>query len=262
MESTFLKDICARRREQLEREIAAVSREEMRALAAAAPPAPGFRDALRQPGISFICEAKKASPSKGLLCPDFRPAELAEIYASSGAAAISCLTEEAYFQGSSRYLREITERVDIPVLRKDFILDPYQIDEAKVIGASAVLLIAAMLSDGELEGFLEHAHALRLDCLVEVHNAEEMKRAQRCRPKILGINNRNLHTFDVDLKTTKELAAYRLEGQILVSESGLRTREDVAFAEDCGADAVLIGETLVRSGDIPGTLRELRGDRS
>lgn len=261
MESTFLKDICARRREQLERELASVSREEMRERALAAPAAPSFWDALRQPGISFICEAKKASPSKGLLCPDFRPADLAEIYAASGAVAISCLTEEAYFQGSSRYLRAIAERVDIPILRKDFILDTYQIDEAKVIGASAVLLIAAMLSDAELAGFLDHAHALGLDCLVEVHNAGEMERAQKQRPRILGINNRDLHTFHVDLETTKKLAARRIEGQLLVSESGLHTREDVAFAESCGADAVLIGEALVRSGDIPGTLRKLRGDR-
>lgn len=261
MESTFLKDICARRREQLARELASVSREEMRERALAAPAAPSFWDALRQPGISFICEAKKASPSKGLLCPDFRPADLAEIYASSGAAAISCLTEEAYFQGSSRYLRAIAERVDIPILRKDFILDTYQIDEAKAIGASAVLLIAAMLSDAELAGFLDHAHALGLDCLVEVHNAGEMERAQKQRPRILGINNRDLHTFHVDLETTKKLAACRIEGQLLVSESGLHTREDVAFAESCGADAVLIGEVLVRSGDIPGTLRKLRGDR-
>lgn len=254
----FLDDICAKRREQLAAEISRVSREEMQALAKAAPAKASFYEALKQPGISFICEAKKASPSKGLLCPDFRPTELAVQYEAAGAAAISCLTEEAYFMGSSKYLTAITEKVNIPVLRKDFILDVYQIDEAKVIGASAVLLIAAMLEQEQMQAFLDHAHALGLDCLVEVHNMEELELAQKCSPRILGINNRNLHTFEVSLQTTAELAAHRRPGQILVSESGLRNHADVEFVRSCGADAVLIGETLVKSGNIAATLQALR----
>lgn len=254
----FLEDICRKRREQLEREIACISRVEMRRMAQEAPEMPGFRKALSSPGLSFICEVKKASPSKGLLCPDFHPAQLAGEYEKCGAAAISCLTEEAYFMGSSRYLSEISRNVQIPVLRKDFILDTYQIDEARAIGASAVLLIAAMLSASQLGEFLDHAHSLGLDCLVEVHNREEMERAQSCKPRILGINNRDLGSFQVNLQTTAELAEYRLPGQLLVSESGLHSAADIAFVKKCGADAVLIGEALVRSGNISETLQDLR----
>lgn len=254
----ILDDICKQRQIQLnaEKERCAFSR--MRELAEHAPEKPGFIQALQKNGLSCICEVKKASPSKGLIRPDFQPAELAREYESAGADCISCLTEEYYFQGSSEYLKHITDTVSIPVLRKDFIIDEYQIYEAKYLGASAVLLIAAVLEYSRMQAYFTLAHTLGLDCLIEVHTREEMETVQKLNPKLIGVNNRNLKTFAVDLSATAELASMRQAGQLLVSESGIRTNADMRTVQANGADAVLIGETLMRSAHITETLHELR----
>lgn len=254
----ILDEICAQRRVQLENELRRCSRAEMRALAEAAPQKPGFIEALRKPGLSCICEVKKASPSKGLIRPDFRPLELAREYETAGADCISCLTEEHYFQGSSAYLKAIAASVSIPVLRKDFVIDEYQIYEAKMLGASAVLLIAAVLEFDVMKAFFEVAHSLGLDCLMEVHTAAEMEAVQKLNPRLIGVNNRNLKTFEVDLAHTAELAGMRQEGQLFVSESGIKDNADMRTVQKHGADAVLIGETLMRSYNIPATLHALR----
>ena len=254
----ILEKICEARQVQLRREMDSIPLTFMRTMAEEAPDRPGFADALAAPGLSCICEIKKASPSKGLIRPDFNPKALAAEYEAAGADCISCLTEEQYFQGSREYLREVTQTVQIPVLRKDFVIDPYQIYEAKVLGASAVLLIAAVLEDARLADYFALAHSLHLDCLMEVHTPEEMERVQRLHPRIIGVNNRDLKTFEVDLAHTAELAAMRLPGQIFVSESGIRDNADMRAVQGHGADAVLIGETLMRAENIAATLHSLR----
>lgn len=254
----ILEQICQARAAQLAREQASIPLSMMRRLAEAAPARPGFIAALEKPGLSCICEVKKASPSKGLIRADFRPVELAKEYEAAGADCISCLTEERYFLGSSDYLKQIAENVTIPILRKDFVIDEYMIYEARAIGASAVLLIAAVLNDDHLRDFFELAHSLELDCLVEVHTPEEVERAQKLQPRLLGVNNRNLKNFEVDLGHTAQLAALREPGQLFVSESGIKTNADMRTVQANGADAVLIGETLMRSDSITDTLHALR----
>ena len=184
--------------------------------------------------------------------------ELAREYESAGADCISCLTEEHYFQGSSQYLKNIADAVNIPVLRKDFIIDEYQIYEAKYLGASAVLLIAAVLEYSRMKSYFDLAHSLGLDCLIEVHTREEMETVQKFNPKLIGVNNRNLKTFEVNLNTTAELASMRQKDQLFVSESGIKNNQDMKTVQNLGADAVLIGETLMRSDHITETLHQLR----
>ncbi len=259
----ILDDIIEKRKIQLERERSNISPEEMKRLALVSDmPVISFYDALKKDRLSVICEVKKASPSKGLIRENFDPAQIAEEYAKAGAEAISCLTEEHYFQGSSQYLKDVKKSAnavaDIPILRKDFIFDEYQIYEAKVIGANAVLLIAAVLSQEKMDYFYKLADSLGMDCLVEVHNKEELDAAMTLSPKILGINNRNLKTFEVDLNTTSKLRKYIPEESVLVSESGIRNNDDMRLVRSLGADAVLIGETLMRSADIAAELAALR----
>lgn len=255
----ILDEIIEKRKIQLAREKSAVSPEEMKRLAESSQmPVISFSQALKKDTLSVICEVKKASPSKGLIRADFHPAEIAREYEAAGANAISCLTEEHYFQGSSEYLKEIRRNVNIPILRKDFIFDAYQIYEAKVIGANAVLLIAAVLSESEMQNFYSLAHSLGMECLVEVHNEEELKKTNSFSPKILGINNRDLKTFNVDLNTTQRLRNKVSDDKILVSESGIKNNADMKLVRSLGADAVLIGETLMRSDDITAQLHSLR----
>lgn len=255
----ILDDIVVRRKEQLEREISNISREIMKDKALNAKlPAISFKNAIKKDNLSVICEVKKASPSKGLIRPDFHPVEIAKEYEKAGANAISCLTEEFYFKGSSKYLSAIRKEVSIPILRKDFIFDDYQIYEAKAIGANAILLIAAILSTDQMIEFQELAHTLNLQCLVEVHNQEELEKVLKFTPDIIGINNRNLKTFEVDLNTTEKVRKNVPRETILVSESGIKGNTDMKTVRELGADAVLIGETLMRSNDITATLHDLR----
>ena len=257
----ILDKIIDKRKEQLEREKRNCSGQDMKIRCNEAEfPVISFSKAIKKDTLSVISEVKKASPSKGLICPNFHPVEIAKEYEKSGANAISCLTEEYYFQGSSEYLAAIRKAVNIPVLRKDFIIDEYQIYEAKVLGANAVLLIAAVLSPAQMQEYSELAHELGLECLVEVHNEDEYKKTTSFVPDMLGINNRNLYTFDVDLNTTGRLAEIVGEQSVLVSESGIKNNEDMKKVRALGADAVLIGETLMRSGNIGETLRSLRED--
>lgn len=245
----ILDEIAAKRKEQLEREKAAVSLDEMKKRAARADfPVHSFKNAIAEEGLSVIAEVKKASPSKGLIQPDFEPVKIAREYEKAGAKAISCLTEEHYFQGSSKYLADIRKNVNIPLLRKDFIFDEYQIYEAKAIGADAVLLIAALLSDEEFKPLYDLAHSLGLDVLCEAHDDEEVLRLVRMGCDIIGVNNRNLKTFEVDIENTKRLSRLIPEGTLLVCESGIKTNEHMKSARSWGADGVLIGETLMRSG--------------
>ena len=218
-----------------------------------------FYQALKKEGMSYICEVKKASPSKGLIAPAFPYLEIAKEYQEAGAAAISCLTEPFYFQGSDRYLQEITAAVDIPVLRKDFTVDEYMIFQAAAYGAAAVLLICAILTDEQLKEYRELAEELGMDALVEAHDEEEAERALKSGARIIGVNNRDLKTFQVDMQNSIRLRKLAPENVVFVSESGIKTSDDIRKLYDNQVDAVLIGETLMRSQDKKAALEELNG---
>ncbi len=260
-------------------EIVTHKREEVAARRAARPvvdlsDAPGLRDFLGalhtrtgagprqdhspQP-VRLIAEVKQASPSRGLLRPDFDPVALAETYADNGAACLSVLTDERFFRGHDRYLEEIRCRVSVPLLRKEFLLDCWQVDESRALGADAVLLIVAILSPERLHDLHARAAELGMATLVEVQTDEELEIALTLGAPLLGINNRNLHTFETSLETTERLAARALEHgeRVLVSESGIFTAADVARVGRCGASAVLVGEALVRETDVGAKVREL-----
>jgi len=237
----ILDDIVEKRKEQLQREKDNIEPQDMKEMALNSKNKNhGFKEALKKAGLSVISEVKKASPSKGLIAEDFRPVETAIAYEDAGAAAISCLTEEHYFKGGSKYFADIRAKVDIPMLRKDFIFDEYQIYEAKVLGADDL------------------AKSLEIDCLVEVHNEKELKKVVACGCDIIGINNRNLKTFDVDLNTTSKLAPLIPYEAVLVSESGMKDENDMKNVKEQGAEAVLIGETFMRSDNIKETMKQLR----
>ena len=214
---------------------------------------------LKEPGIHFICEVKKASPSKGVIAEHFPYLEIAEEYEKAGASVISCLTEPKYFQGSDAYLKEIAGKVSIPVLRKDFTVDPYQIYEAKVLGASMVLLICSLLDTDVIAEYLSLCDNLGLSALVEVHDEEEMESALKAKARIIGVNNRNLKDFTVDIHNSTRLRALAPEDKIFVAESGIKTSGDIRELEEAKVNAVLIGETLMRSKDKSRMLKMLRG---
>jgi indole-3-glycerol phosphate synthase len=218
-----------------------------------------FRTALKKPGLSFICECKKASPSKGLIAPYFPYLQIAKEYEAAGADCLSVLTEPKWFLGHDHYLQEIAQAVKIPCLRKDFTVDEYMIYEAKLLGAKAVLLICAISTDKELKAYLKICNQLGLDALVEAHNEEEVQRALAVGARIIGVNNRNLKDFSVDTNNSAKLRALIPPEILYISESGIKTKEDVDKVKDMGADGVLIGEALMRSGNIAKTLAEMRG---
>ncbi len=217
-----------------------------------------FYEAIKSPGLSIIGEIKKASPSKGLIKPDFRPVELAKDYAEC-VEAISVLTEEDFFQGSSEYLRAVHKAVKLPVIRKDFIISHNQILEAAELGASAVLLIAAVLKEAVvIKGFLDLSHSVGLDCLVEVHNREELDVALESGAGIIGVNNRNLHDFTEDIYTTVRLKEFIPDDRLVVGESSIHTAEDIKILAKAGVDGVLVGESFMRSGDIAEKAKEFK----
>lgn len=218
-----------------------------------------FKQALAQDGVSLIAEVKKASPSRGLLRLDFDPVQIAVCYEMNGASAISVLTDVHFFQGGLTYLKQVRESVHLPLLCKDFIIDPYQIYEAKVYGADAILLIAAVLEKEELTSLLQLTRDLELDALVEVHSSQELEKAVSSGAEIIGINNRDLRTFATDLQTTLELAELVLDHCLLVSESGISTAQHISQLAEAGIDAVLVGEALVTSPDLGLKVRELAG---
>ena len=248
-------------KERAARKKAAVSLEEIKSRALALPCDTGFpfEKALRKEGISYICEVKKASPSKGIIAEDFPYLTIAKEYEQAGAAAISVLTEPEYFLGSDRYLEEIAKRVSIPVLRKDFTVDEYQIYEAKTLGASAVLLICSLLDEKKLRYYLQICGTLGLSALVEAHTAEEINTAVKVGAHMIGVNNRNLKTFDVDVTNCARLKSLVPGDVLFVAESGVKTPGDINSLRKIGADAVLIGETLMKSADKKAALEMLNG---
>ena len=218
---------------------------------------PVFERALRQPGMSFICEVKKASPSKGIIAEEFPYMEIAKDYEAAGASAISCLTEPYWFLGSDVYLEEIAETVSVPVLRKDFTCSEYMIWQAKALGASAVLLICSVLDDGELREYHRLTEELHMSALVEAHDAGEIERAKQAGARIIGVNNSNLKDFSVDISHSARLRQLAGEETVFVSESGIRGPEDMKALCENGTDAVLIGEMLMRSPDRQAALKTL-----
>lgn len=258
----ILDEIAERTRERVEHSKQKVSLEEMKqkALDIITTKPFAFEKALKADGISFICEVKKASPSKGIIAEDFPYLEIAKKYEEAGAAAISVLTEPDYFLGSNQYLQEIAKEVSIPIIRKDFTVDEYMIYEAKVLGASAVLLICSILTKETLREYIEIADSLSLSSLVEAHDAEEVQMALDCKARIIGVNNRNLKTFEVDINNAVKLREMVPAEIVFVSESGMKTPEDIELLRKNGTDAVLIGETLMRAKDITKELDLLRGN--
>lgn len=218
-----------------------------------------FRKALAAPGVSYICEVKKASPSKGLIAPDFPYLDIAKEYEAAGASAISCLTEPKWFLGRDEYVQEIAAAVSLPVLRKDFTIDEYMIYEAKVLGASAILLICALLDEDTLRSWRELAESLGMDALVEAHDEEEVQTALRSGARIIGVNNRNLKDFTVDVNNSTRYRRMVQPPILFVSESGIQTRDDIMVLEANGTDAVLIGETFMRSPNKKAMLDALKG---
>lgn len=257
----ILDDLVKAAEEALKGDKAAISPEQMEALSETSPYKPDFpfEKALSKDGISFICEVKRASPSKGMISPFFPYLDIAREYERIGASAISCLTERKYFLGKPEYLRDIASIVSIPVLRKDFIIDEYQIYEARALGASAILLICAILTDEKMKHFMTLADSIGLSVLTEVHDEEEVRRALAAGARIIGVNNRNLKDFTVSLSNAVRLSSLVPEDVLFVAESGIRTRKDIETLERCGADAVLIGETFMRVPDKEKMFDTLRG---
>lgn len=258
----ILEEIAARTRERVAEQKKKVSLEKIKRQALEMDANTGFpfAKALKTSDIAFICEVKKASPSKGLIAPDFPYVQIAKEYEEAGAAAISVLTEPFYFQGSNEYLTEITKEVSIPVLRKDFTVDEYMIYEAKVIGASCVLLICAILDLDTLKSYLELAHSLGLSVIVEAHDENEVKMALESGAGIIGVNNRDLRTFTVDINNSARYRKMVPDDVIFISESGIKTAEDIQKLRENGTNAVLIGETFMRSADKKAALAQLRGE--
>lgn len=258
--TTILDEIASFARERTATAKTSIPAEEMRHRAEALPDAGrAFEHALSRPGLSFICECKKASPSKGVIEPNYRYLDIAREYERAGADCISVLTEPRWFKGSGEHLAEISSAVSIPCLRKDFIVDDYMIYEARVLGASAVLLICAILPEETLARYIETADRLGISSLVEVHDESEIDKALRCGARVIGVNNRNLKDFTVDTENSRRLRTMIPSDVIFVSESGVKNADDMRMLLDIGADAVLIGEAMMRAEDKCAKLAELRG---
>lgn len=259
--SDVLAEICAKKRESVAKRKKTAPFSEVERMAETAPPVRGFAKALSAKvdrGVyGLIAEIKKASPSAGLIRPDFDPVALAQAYARGGAACLSILTEEDYFQGSDVYLQLAREAVPLPVLRKDFMLEPYQVAEARAIGADCILIIIAALTDALAQDLESYAISLGLDVLVEVHDEAELDRALLLKSKLIGVNNRNLKTLKTDLATTERLSNRLPKDRVLVAESGLKTPLDLARMARAGAKRFLIGESLMRERNVEAATRAL-----
>lgn len=257
---TILDKLADNARERVEAAKEKYSLDEVKARTAALPVGDfEFEKALKRPDISFICECKKASPSKGIIAEDFPYLQIASDYEKAGADCISVLTEPKWFLGSEEYLREIAEKVSIPCLRKDFTVDEYMIYEAKVLGAKAVLLICSILTEKQIKDYISICDKLGISALVETHDGNEVRTAVSAGARIIGVNNRNLKDFSVDTENSKKMRELVPADVIFVSESGVKSAEDIARLREIGADAVLIGETLMRADDKSAKLKELRG---
>lgn len=258
---TILDKLADYARERVETEKKVVPLDALKSRATAIPKGNfEFENALKKDGISFICECKKASPSKGVIAEDFPYLKIAKDYESAGADCISVLTEPKWFLGSGKYLKEIAETVSVPCIRKDFVVDEYMIYEAKLLGAKAVLLICSILTAQQIKDYIAVCDSLGMSALVEAHDAEEVQMAVDCGARIIGVNNRNLKDFSVDTGNSRQLRELVPEDVIFVSESGVQSAEDIALLRDAGVDAVLIGEALMRAEDKSAKLAELRGN--
>lgn len=259
----YLDRIVATKREEVDQLHQTFSVEEAFEKISALPPTRGFIEVLsnqRKREMGLIAEVKKASPSKGLIRPDFDPVEIAKAYESAGADCLSVLTDEQYFQGSGEYLMAVRKAVSLPLLRKDFIIDAAQIYEARLLGADAILLIASILEPAKIAQFMSIASSIGLDCLIEVHNRTELDSVLQLESvKLVGVNNRNLHTFETSLSTTAELSRDIPEEVILISESGISGSDDISFLNSTGAQGVLIGEHFMRNEDVGRAVVDLMG---
>jgi len=256
----ILEQLVADNRLELESRKRITPMAELRRVALEQPPPLDLASALCGDDVKLIAEVKKASPSRGIIRPDFDPVEIAKVYAANGASAISVLTEAKYFKGSLNYLKEIREALGderLPLLRKDFIFDPYQVYESRAYSADGLLLIVAILTPERLDELIGLSHDLGMSCLVEVHNKTELETALKSGARIIGINNRDLNTFDVNLSTTERLRPLIPPDRIVVSESGIKNRSDMEKMKKWAVDAVLVGEVLMSAPDIAAKMREL-----
>lgn len=257
----ILEEIVAYKRRKIQEEKQQLPMTSLQKQLKESPPSVSFKDAMKKPGkLKIIAEVKKASPSKGIIREDFHPLKIAKEYESNKVEAISVLTEDKYFSGSPDYLKEIRKETTLPLLRKDFIIDPYQIYQSRVLGADAILLIAAILTSQQLTDFQKLAEEIGLDCLVEVHTQEELEKVLKTEAEIIGINNRNLKTFETNLSTTEKLMKMMPKEKIVISESGIHHREDMFFLEELKVKGVLIGEALMKASSIKEKLQALRGE--
>jgi len=260
----FLNRIVETKKQEVEQLAGQLTIAEAEKKIAELPPCRGFEKALRagnrHRALGLIAEVKKASPSKGLIREDFHPVALAKGYEAAGADCISVLTDEQYFQGNNQFLSDIRSEVNLPLLRKDFIIDPLQIYEARLIGADCILLIVAILSDQQLSDYYDLAKQLGMDVLVEVHDEKELQRVlQMNKATLIGINNRNLHTFETNLETTAKLIEIIPSNVIKISESGILSNEDYEYVRSVGAEGLLIGEHFMRQGDVGAAIEALMG---
>jgi indole-3-glycerol phosphate synthase len=259
MKETILDKIIAHKKIEVEEQKSLIPLDEIKRKLAQVDDVRGFKNAISRSGkVNLIAEIKKASPSKGIIREDFDPSAIAEIYEQNGASAISVLTDKKFFQGDLSFLkavRSVTSK--IPILRKDFIIDEYQVYQSRLSGADAILLIASVLDLQSLNLLLSIAKDIDLDCLVEVHNEEELNKALASNAEIIGINNRDLRTFNVDLQTTANLVRTIPDDKIIVSESGISSAEDVKFLSKCGVNAMLVGESLMADKDIAQKIKQL-----
>lgn len=260
----ILQTIATKTKERIEKQKALHPLEELKQACTKLPINQDFpfEQALRKEGLSYICECKKASPSKGLIDEDFNYLQIAKEYEKVGARAISVLTEPEFFLGSDQYLQEIAQEVKIPCLRKDFVVDEYMIYQAKLLGAQAILLIVSLLDTQTLKQYLDLSTSLGLSCLVEAHNEVEIKQAIEVGAKIIGVNNRNLRNFQVNVENTLNLRQAIPKEILMVAESGIQNRSDIALLEKAQIDAVLIGETLMKASDRQAKMAELRGEKN
>jgi indole-3-glycerol phosphate synthase len=260
MPTDALKEIVAKKQERLLLAKQQLPEEELKAKVQGLMPVRPFVEAIHKPRtISLIAEIKKASPSRGVIREDFNPAEIAKIYQEAGVQAISVLTEEDFFQGNLAYLSEVRSVTSVPILRKDFILEPYQVYESRYFGADAILLIADLLTRELIIELSQIAQALGLACLVEVHDQKQLKKVLNLKIPLIGINNRDLHTLEVDFKTTEKLFTLIPKDKVVVVESGIKSAQDVLFLKILGVSAILVGEALMAAPDIRRKIEELMG---
>lgn len=257
----ILEEICFKKRGHVSEQKLRVSLNDLKRKCEEMPLAGGFCNALeRENGVALIAEVKKASPSKGVIREDFDPVEIAQIYEGAGATCLSVLTDVPYFQGHDQYLKDVKKAVSLPVLRKDFIIDPYQIYESRALGADCILLIMAALSDSQAWEYYELATSLGLDVLTEVHDLGELERAKRFEPMMIGVNNRNLKTLEVDVQTSFDLMLHMPQkGSLLISESGISDPATIGRLSDIGYRGFLVGESLMRQDNIDLATRSLLG---